>query len=115
MIGNLFGQPKFQEHYGTWRGEGLGYQISAPWQAGLGNGTAVGTIFGAFANGFLTQKYGYRKTLLCSLVAVTGFIFITFFAKNLPMLLAGSILCGLPWGVFATMASHDLGDYRAEK
>jgi MFS transporter, SP family, general alpha glucoside:H+ symporter len=70
----------------------------------LGNGTAVGTIFGAFANGWLTSRYGYRKTLLCSLVAVTGFIFITFFAKNLPMLLAGSILCGLPWGVFATMA-----------
>ena len=55
------GQPKFQEHYGQWRGEELGYQISAPWQAGLGNATAVGTIFGAFANGYLTQRFGSWK------------------------------------------------------
>lgn len=35
---------------------------------------------------------------------VAGFIFVTFFAVNLPMLMAGQVLCGLPWGVFATMA-----------
>jgi MFS transporter, SP family, general alpha glucoside:H+ symporter len=55
------GQPTFQEHYGKWRGEALGYQISAPWQAGLGNATAVGTIFGAFANGWLTQRFGKNR------------------------------------------------------
>ncbi|KAF7553923.1 hypothetical protein G7Z17_g3296 [Cylindrodendrum hubeiense] len=81
LIGNLMAQPAFQTAY-----------------------VAVGTIFGAFANGWLTQKFGYRLTLVASLAAITGFIFITFFAQNLPMLLAGSVLCGLPWGVFATMA-----------
>ncbi|KAG5765025.1 hypothetical protein H9Q72_006913 [Fusarium xylarioides] len=108
LIGNLMAQPAFQkaygDWYGDWYGDKLGYQISGPWQAGLGNGTAVGTIIGAFANGWLTERFGYRRTLVASLVAVTGFIFITFFAHDLPMLLAGSILCGLPWGVFATMA-----------
>ncbi|KAF5544179.1 alpha-glucoside transport [Fusarium napiforme] len=104
LIGNLMAQPAFQKAYGDWYGDKLGYQISGPWQAGLGNGTAVGTIIGAFANGWLTERFGYRRTLVASLVAVTGFIFITFFAHDLPMLLAGSILCGLPWGVFATMA-----------
>jgi sugar porter (SP) family MFS transporter len=104
LIGNLMAQPAFQKAYGDWYGDKLGYQISGPWQSGLGNATAVGTIIGAFANGWLTQRYGYRRTLVASLIAVTGFIFITFFAHNLPMLLAGSLLCGLPWGVFATMA-----------
>lgn len=104
LIGNLMAQPSFQRAYGGWYGDELGWQISGPWQAGLGNATAVGTIFGAFANGWLTQKFGYRRTLVASLAAVTGFIFITFFAQNLPMLLVGSTLCGLPWGVFATMA-----------
>lgn len=33
------------------------------------------------------------------------FIFITFFAQNLPMLLVGEILCGLPWGVFQTITT----------
>ncbi|KAH7166550.1 general substrate transporter [Dactylonectria macrodidyma] len=104
LIGNLVAQPAFQKAYGGWYGEKLGYQISGPWQSGLGNATAVGTIFGAFANGWLTQRFGYRLTLVASLAAVTGFIFITFFAQSLPMLLVGSTLCGLPWGVFATMA-----------
>lgn len=38
------------------------------------------------------------------MLAVTCFIFVTFFAQNLGMLMAGQVLCGLPWGVFATMA-----------
>lgn len=104
LIGNLMAQPSFQRAYGGWYGDTLGWQISGPWQAGLGNATAVGTIIGAFANGWLTQRFGYRLTLIASLATVTGFIFITFFARNLPMLLVGSTLCGLPWGVFATMA-----------
>ncbi|KAF4978135.1 hypothetical protein FZEAL_5433 [Fusarium zealandicum] len=104
LIGNLMAQPAFQKRYGSWYGDDLGYQISGPWQSGLGNATAIGTIFGAFANGWLTHRFGYRRTLVASLAAVTAFIFITFFARNLPMLLVGSTLCGLPWGVFATMA-----------
>ncbi|EKJ74259.1 hypothetical protein NXS19_005883 [Fusarium pseudograminearum] len=104
LIGNLMAQPAFQRKYGDWYGDKLGYQISGPWQSGLGNATAIGTIIGAFANGWLTQRFGYRQTLVASLLAITGFIFLTFFAHNLPMLLVGSTLCGLPWGVFATMA-----------
>lgn len=33
------------------------------------------------------------------------FIFITFFAQNLGMLMAGEILCGLSWGVFQTITT----------
>lgn len=102
LIGNLFAQPAFQRRYGNYYPT-LGYQISGPWQVGLGNATACGTIIGALANGWLTHRFGYRRVLLVSIASVTGFIFITFFAQNLPMLMAGSTLCGLPWGVFATM------------
>lgn len=42
--------------------------------------------------------------LLASLAAITAFIFIPFFALNLPVLLVGEFFCGIPWGVFATMA-----------
>lgn len=39
-----------------------------------------------------------------SLCLICAFIFISFFAPNLPALLVGQFLCGIPWGVFATMA-----------
>ncbi|GAA6059580.1 hypothetical protein JCM10212_000636 [Sporobolomyces blumeae] len=45
------------------------------------------------------------STIEASLVLICCFIFITFFAHNLPMLLAGELLCGLPWGVFQTLTT----------
>ncbi|KAF2224102.1 general substrate transporter [Elsinoe ampelina] len=104
LVGSLFAQPDFQRRYGQFYGDDIGYQISGPWQAGLSCGATVGTIVGAFGNGWLTHKYGYRKVLLVSLVSMTGFIFLTFFANSITMLLVGQILCGVPWGVFATLA-----------
>lgn len=40
---------------------------------------------------------------MINLVAMTAFIFIVFFAPNLPCLLVGEFLCSIPWGVFTTM------------
>lgn len=103
LMGGLIPQPAFQRQFGSYYRE-HGYQISGPWQIGLGNATTCGTIVGALANGWLTQRFGYRKTMLGSLFTIACFIFITFFAQSLPMLIAGQVLCGLPWGVFATLA-----------
>jgi MFS transporter, SP family, general alpha glucoside:H+ symporter len=38
-----------------------------------------------------------------ALVAMIAFIFLPFFAKNIQTILAGSILQGLPWGIFQTI------------
>ena len=43
--------------------------------------------------------------MLVALFSMGCFIFIPFFAKNLPMLLVGEILQGIPWGVFQTMTT----------
>lgn len=104
LVSSFYAQPAFCDRYGDWDAASNSYQISASWQNGLSNATAVGTIIGAFANGFFTAKFGYRKVLLASLLAIVGFIFIPFFAPSLPVLLVGEFLCGIPWGVFATMA-----------
>ncbi|ETS81579.1 hypothetical protein PFICI_06581 [Pestalotiopsis fici W106-1] len=104
LVSSFFAQPSFSKRYGDFDAATNSYQISASWQNGLTNAVSVGTIIGAFANGYFTQKYGYRKVLLASLVFIVGFIFIPFFAPNLPVLLVGEFLCGIPWGVFATMA-----------
>lgn len=54
-------------------------------------------------NGILTDKFGYRKVMLGALTFMMAFIFITFFAQNITMLLVGELLCGFPWGIFQTL------------
>jgi SP family general alpha glucoside:H+ symporter-like MFS transporter len=104
LIGSFYASPAFRRYYGEFLERTGTYEITAAWQAGLSNAVSVGTILGAFANGHFTQKFGYRKVLLTSLAAICAFIFISFFSPNLPVLLMGQFLCGIPWGVFATMA-----------
>ena len=103
LINSFYAQESFARKYGDFVPVSSSYQVSASWQAGLSNAIGVGTIIGAFANGYFTQRLGYRKVLLTSLAAMVAVIFITFFAPNLPVLLGGELLCGIPWGVFATM------------
>ena len=38
--------------------------------------------------------------MMAALAMIIAFIFISFFAPNVQTLLAGEILCGIPWGVF---------------
>ncbi|KAF2183540.1 sugar transporter [Zopfia rhizophila CBS 207.26] len=104
LVSSFYAQPSFTQRYGEHDAASDTYQIPAPWQAGLSNAVAVGTIVGAFANGYFTHRFGYRKVLLASLLSIVAFIFIPFFAPSLPVLLIGEFLCGVPWGVFATMA-----------
>lgn len=104
LITSLFAQPAFLQRYGDRLIGTDTYSLSAAWQAGLSNGTGIGTIIGAFSNGYFAHKFGYRKVLLASLMSIVAFVFVPFFAPSLPVLLVGQILCGIPWGVFATMA-----------
>ena len=108
LIGNFWAYPTFQKKYGRFVGvtetTKSGYQLTPAWQAGLGNGAGVGAFFGALLNGFLVNRFGQRNTVVGALCALSCFIFVVFFANNPPTLLAGQLLCGLPWGVFATSA-----------
>lgn len=106
LLANLYAFPSFNKKYGRATGDPTNpYVISAPWQAGLSNGANIGEILGLFINGIVSERFGYRKTMIVSLVAVAGFIFIPFFAKNLTDLEIGEILCGIPWGVFQTLTT----------
>jgi SP family general alpha glucoside:H+ symporter-like MFS transporter len=80
------------------------YQLKAPWQVALGNASGIGAFFGVLANGYLVDIFGKKKLVLYSLVVLSAFITMTFKADNKTILLLGEMLCGLPWGVFATTA-----------
>lgn len=104
FLGNFIGYPAFRRKYGNYLNATSGWQISSQWQAGLIDIGSVGNIVGALINGYLTPKFGPRKVLMASLVAMAGFIFITFFAPNIEVILVGQFLCSIPWGIFATTA-----------
>ncbi|KAK9250025.1 general substrate transporter [Lipomyces tetrasporus] len=102
LLGSFYAFPAFNEKFGTLQPDGS-YVISAAWQSGLSNGGQVGQICGLYFAGYAADRFGYRKTMIAALIAIAAFVFIQFFAPNVQTLLAGYILCGLPWGAFQTI------------
>lgn len=106
LLASLYAFPSFNKRFGEPTGvPEAPYQIPATWQAGLANGAQIGEILGLFINGIVSERYGYRKTMIAALVSVIAFIFIPFFARNLIDLEVGEVLCGIPWGVFQTLTT----------
>ncbi|GAB7350243.1 hypothetical protein MBLNU459_g0893t1 [Dothideomycetes sp. NU459] len=101
---NFFGFPAFTKKYGVLTPDGT-YQMTAAWQSGLVNGSCVGEVFGLFMSAIIADKYGYRMTIVGALAMLICFIFITFFANSVEVLLVGEILCGIPWGCFQTITT----------
>ncbi|KAJ5205821.1 Major facilitator superfamily domain general substrate transporter [Penicillium cf. griseofulvum] len=102
LIGSFFGFPAFNMKYGHIMSDGE-YGLAASWQTGMTNAMSVGQILGLFLNGIVSERYGYRKTLMACLATTVGFIFILFFAPNVQTLVAGEFLMGIPLGVYQTL------------
>jgi SP family general alpha glucoside:H+ symporter-like MFS transporter len=96
LLASFYALPQFNKKYGVMADDGA-YTIPAPWKSGLSNGALCGEILGLFATGIVSERIGYRKTMIGALTLMIAFIFIPFFSPNLPTLLAGEILCGIPW------------------
>ncbi|GME85141.1 unnamed protein product [Ambrosiozyma monospora] len=103
LLNSFYAFPGFKEKFGTYYPHLDEYQIPTKWQTSLSMAVNVGEILGLFAAGIIADRIGYRKTLIGSLILVAGLIFIVFFAVDLPMLLVGEILLGIPWGAFQTL------------
>ncbi|KAH8175126.1 sugar transporter domain-containing protein [Sarocladium implicatum] len=104
LIGSLNAQPAFTRKYGEEISTGT-YEIPAPWQAGLANGATIGSLIGLALNGHVSERIGFKKTMLASLALMNGTILIPFFAPNVKVLLVGQIMQGIPWGIFQTLTT----------
>ncbi|KAJ5542375.1 hypothetical protein N7535_004795 [Penicillium sp. DV-2018c] len=102
LVNNFYAFPQFNRKYGELMANDE-YQVSAAWQAGLSNGAYCGEIIGLFINGWASERFGYRYTIMACLILVTAWTSIFFTAKNVQSLLAAEILSGIPWGVFQTL------------
>ncbi|OTB02768.1 hypothetical protein M426DRAFT_74399 [Hypoxylon sp. CI-4A] len=106
LVNNFYAFPQFNEKYGvaiTAADGSVSYQVPASWQAGLSNGAVVGEIIGLLINGWVSERFGYRYTVIGCLVLIIGFTAIFFTAQTVVHLQVAEILCGIPWGVFQTL------------
>lgn len=110
IINSFYGQPQFQEHYGKYDATKGKYYIPASWQSGLTNGALCGQIIGLLFNAWASQRFGYRRTMAGAMIWMACAIFPLFFAPNLPVLIAGEILCGFSWGIFQTLSTAFAAD-----
>lgn len=94
LLGSFHALPQFNQKYGHRDPTASKYIISASWQAGLSNGAQVGEIIGLALNGWASERFGYRMTMIVSLALMIAFIFIPFFSHNIQTLLVGEILQG---------------------
>ncbi|CAD0043994.1 unnamed protein product [Aureobasidium pullulans] len=86
LLGAFYAHPKFNEKYGVLLADGT-YQVPARWQAGLSNGANVGEIIGLFINGFVSERFGYRYTVMTCLVMIAAVTAVFFTAQNVQTLL----------------------------
>lgn len=102
LINNFYAFDQFNRKYGVQLADGT-YQVPAAWQAGLSNGANVGELIGLLINGFVSERFGYRWTVIACLGLICCWTALFFTAQNVQTLLAAEILCGIPWGVFQTL------------
>ncbi|OWZ28479.1 MFS transporter, SP family, general alpha glucoside:H+ symporter [Cryptococcus neoformans Tu259-1] len=104
LLGSIIGLPTYRQKYGHYSETAGSYQLSPSWQTAVGQASTIGCFIGIFACSWAQDRWGYRRTIQVALIALTGFIFIVFFAPNIKVLFVGQMLCGLPWGAFASSA-----------
>ena len=71
LVGNFYAFDTFNKKYGELQPDGT-YQVPARWQSGLSNGAQCGEIIGLIINGFVSERFGYRYTVMACLVLITG-------------------------------------------
>ncbi|KAI0470641.1 sugar transporter [Xylariaceae sp. FL0804] len=106
LVNNFYAFPAWNRKYGqpyTAQDGSVDYQVPAAWQSGLSNGAVVGEIIGLMINGWVSERFGYRYTVMACLGLLVAFTAILFTAPSVAQLQAGEVLCGVPWGVFQTL------------
>lgn len=100
----FFGFTSFVEQYGVLQPDGT-YAIPSKWQTAINDGVLATEIIILFFVGSITDRLGYRWTMIMSLAMIAAFIFIQFFSTTLPVYLVGEVLLGIPWGIFQTVTT----------
>lgn len=80
LNGNFVALPAFQKKFGVLV-DGK-YVIPTRWQSALFQSGQCGAFVGVFLAGPVTNRLGYRWTMILALVAMNATIFISFFVSS---------------------------------
>ncbi|KAH8673385.1 general substrate transporter [Xylariales sp. PMI_506] len=97
---SFYGQDQFKKQFGTIDSGVL--EVSATWQTGIQQAMAVGELIGLAIAGALADRFGWKPILSGMMIMLTGCLFLFAFAKDLGMIVAAMVMCGIPWGAFQT-------------
>ncbi|SPN99065.1 probable alpha-glucoside transport protein [Cephalotrichum gorgonifer] len=103
LIGSLFAYPSYARRFGELDPSTNTYQIPARWQSAMSSGPQAGSIIGALLNGYIISRWGYKPAFQIGVVLMTTFAAVSFFGMTVELQAVGQILCGIPWGIFATI------------
>ncbi|KAH8732229.1 maltose permease MAL61 [Phaeosphaeriaceae sp. PMI808] len=104
LMGNFIALPAFAREYGVYSPVKEKFVIVASWQSALQMGGPLGAIIGVCLAGPLTSRIGYRWATISGLMLLNVFILVFYFANSLPVMFAGQLLEGIPWGIFIANA-----------
>lgn len=93
LMATFYAEPSFQKAYGTLGASGS-YQIPASWQSGITNGANVGQVTGLLISGYISDKYGFRKTMMGGVVFICCSLFAYIFATRLEIFVVAQVLTG---------------------
>ena len=105
LVSSFYAFPQFKQAFGSQVPGTSDFEISTTWQSALTIAAVVGEVIGLLFNGPLIDYLGNRRTMIYSLLALCGFIFLSFFAGSIQVLLASQVLSGIPWGIFQTLST----------
>lgn len=83
LNGNFVALPYFQQRYGVETSPGV-YAIPTKWQSALFQSGQCGAFIGVFLAGPVTNRFGYRWTVIFALILMNATIFISFFVSPSP-------------------------------
>lgn len=78
LTGVVNAYPSFLNVFGIKAPDGT-LNIPPSWQNGIGAATNCGEVIGLQIAGVMSERVGYRWTIIAALVTLIGFIFIPFF------------------------------------
>lgn len=69
--------------------------VSAHWQTSINAAGQCGQILGLYLVGWISDRFGYKKTMFGALILMAAFIFIPFFAQNIQTFVIAAVFEGV--------------------